>query len=99
MSTDYPTGQLVHTNLTGAPYLVKVTGAKVVGRDQSGDMVLAVGPGNGGVHRITLSRSDRLPVVLGRWVTRLALLALLLQLIGFTAVRVRGLRMRRSVAA
>ncbi|HWW90957.1 MAG TPA: hypothetical protein VNY35_09285 [Solirubrobacteraceae bacterium] len=75
-----PSGTLVHTNLTGAPYLVRVTGAKIVGRDKSGDMVLEVGPGRRSRDQITLSRSDRLPVTLGRLVTPVALAILVLML-------------------
>ena len=75
-----PAGVLVHTNLTGAPYLVSVTGAKVVGRDKSGDMVLEINAAKSSRQQITLSRSNRLPVVLGRLVTRFALALLVLLL-------------------
>lgn len=73
-----PPGVLVHTNLTGAPYLVSVTGAKVVGRDQSGRMVLEIYPARNSRQQITLSRSNRLPVALGRLLTRVALIVLAL---------------------
>jgi hypothetical protein len=73
-----PAGVLVHTNLTGAPYLVSVAGAKVVGRDKSGDMVLEIHAARNSPQQITLSRSNRLPVALGRLVTRLALIVLAL---------------------
>jgi hypothetical protein len=80
ISVKLPAGVLVHTNLTGAPYLVSVTGAKVVGRDKSGDMVLEINAAKSSRQQITLSRSNRLPVVLGRLVTRFALALLVLLL-------------------
>ena len=85
VSVDLPRGVLVHTNLTGAPYFVSVTGAKVVGRDASGDMVLEMT--HGGPALVSLNRSHRLPVVLGRVVTICAVLALLLMLAVYLARR------------
>jgi hypothetical protein len=91
IAVDLLPGEIVRTNLTGAPYLVRVTGARVVGRDPSGHMVLQIGAakGNSG-ERISLSRSDRLPVVLGRTVTLLALLFLLCASLAILAQRVWG---------
>jgi hypothetical protein len=85
-----PPHALVHTNLTGAPYLVAVSGAKVVGRDQSGYMVLEVGPGAS--HVVTLQRSSRLPVTLGRILSRVALVFLLLLLLAALFIRWRSRR-------
>lgn len=91
-----PSGVLVHTNLTGAPYLVSVTGARVVGRDKSGDMVLEIDATGSSRRQITLTRSNRLPVVLGRLLTRLALVVLALYaLVGLLS---RGVRARASTA-
>ena len=90
-----PAGVLVHTNLTGAPYFVSVTGAKVVGRDKSGDMVLEMDEAGSSHQQITLTRSGRLPVVLGRLLTRLALVVLALYLL---VGLLRGVRARASAA-
>src|ERR1700760_1379720 len=92
LAVNLPAGTLVHTNLTGAPYLVAASGAKVVGHDQSGNMVLSLGPFEGSSHVVTLKRSSRAPVLIGRIISRVALIALLLALVvGLTArVRRRG---------
>jgi hypothetical protein len=93
VTTNLRAGAMVHTNLTGAPDLVKVTGARVVGQDQSGDMVLAIDQAGATTGRITLSRSSRLPVVAGYWLTRFALLVLLLLLV---AAPIRRMHARRG---
>ncbi len=91
---DLPAGVLVHTNLTGAPYLVNVNGATVVGHDRSGHMVLRIASSSRMPRQITLSRSSRLPVVLGRVVTAGAALVLVLLLVGFV-IRRSSVRRRR----
>jgi hypothetical protein len=78
---NFPGGTLVHTNLLGAPYLVSVKGAQVVGHDKSGFMVLEIDAPKGLHPQVTLSRSGRLPVALGRLVTHLALIVLALYLV------------------
>ena len=88
-----PPGTLVHTNLGGAPYFVKVQGAKVVGRDGSGHMVLAIGESRRPPQKIVLSRSERLPVASGRVVTRVAVVLLLAMLVVHLA-RIRRRRKR-----
>lgn len=93
---NFPPGTLVHTNLTGAPYLVKVTGAKVVGRDKSGDMVLAIAQATGPHQQVTLSRATSLPVVLGRVVARVALVVLALLLVAYLVRRLRAHRAMRG---
>lgn len=78
---DHPPGELIDTNLAGAPYLVSVTGARMVGRDSAGHMVMQVTASRSlSGEQISLSRSSRLPVVLGRTVTMLALAFLTLGL-------------------
>jgi hypothetical protein len=94
-------GQLVYTNLQGPPSLVHVAGAKIVGINREGYDVLEIGPETGAASRsganrgastptetISLSPIDTLPVVAGRVLTLLAVLALLLQF-GALAVRRR----------
>jgi hypothetical protein len=97
VKVDLPAHSLVHTNLTGAPYLVAVGGAKVVGRDQTGDMVLELGSGYS--HVVTLQRSSRLPVELGRILSRVALLVLLLLLLAGLLGRLRARRSATDAAA
>lgn len=73
-------GQRISTNIDTGPYLVHVTGAEIVGRNQNGFLVLAVGP-NAPVHgvaqrrpdvqakTISVSPAEGLPIVLGRILT------------------------------
>jgi hypothetical protein len=78
---DVPPGAFVRSNLAGAPYLVDVSGAQVVGRDATGHMVLLVSAAKGqSGESISLRPADSLPVVLGRSIAlaALAFLALLL---------------------
>jgi hypothetical protein len=96
LNVDLPAHALVHTNLTGAPYLVAVSGAKVVGHDKSGDMVLELGPGAS--HVVTLQRSSRLPVELGRILSRVALVFLLLLLLAGLIGRLRSRRTKTDAA-
>jgi hypothetical protein len=72
---DLPDGGLVRTNLAGAPYFVNVTGARVLGRDPLGHMVLYIEPER---VWISLGPSATLPVVLGRVITLVALVFLAL---------------------
>jgi hypothetical protein len=58
-------GMLVQTNVLGAPYLVGFHGATVVGRAPNGPMVLRLPVHRSGVATVTLSRSRRLPIILG----------------------------------
>jgi hypothetical protein len=92
LPVDQPVGALVGTNLAGAPYFVDVTGAHVIGRDPNGHIVLRVtaAKDHSGA-RISLSPSNRLPLVLGRAITLLALAFLALASV---AVLARHLRMR-----
>jgi hypothetical protein len=93
-----PAGELVHTNITGAPYLVNFEGARVVGRDPNGHIVLQVEAARKDARRrISLAPSKRLPVVLGRAISLLALAFLVISLIVLLAVRTRGRRQRRLV--
>jgi len=81
ITINQPIGELIDTNLAGAPYLVSVTGARVVGRDSAGHMVMQVtAPDSHSGQRISIGRSSRLPVVLGRTVTLIALVLLILGL-------------------
>jgi hypothetical protein len=67
-------GTLVPTNLAGAPYFVDVKGALVMGRDSADHMVLLIlPPKKGHGPWVSLSPAERLPVVLGRVITLVAL--------------------------
>jgi hypothetical protein len=84
VAVDLPAGEIVHTNLAGAPYMVSVTGARVLGRDPSGHIVLQLqGAAREAPRKVSLSRSGRLPVLAGRAIT---LAAMVLLLIGFAAL-------------
>ena len=90
---DLPAGEIVHTNLAGAPYMVSVTGARVVGRDPNGHIVLQIEAATAHAPRqISLQLSDRLPVVLGRAITLAALFVLLLSLALWLTKRVGARR-------
>lgn len=92
LPVDQPVGTLVTTNLAGAPYFVNVTGAHAIGRDADGHIVLRVTAARGHAGaQISLSPSDRFPLVLGRAITLLALAFLALASV---AVLARRLRMR-----
>ena len=82
LPVNLPTGQLVRTNLAGAPYFVSVRGAEVVGRDPTGSMVLRVGPpaGPSGA-KISLRPASNPPVLIGRALSLLALAFLALVLL------------------
>jgi hypothetical protein len=90
-------GALVESNLLAAPYLISVHGAQVVGRTLDGRMVLRLSSPHGVGGTVSLSRSSRVPVVLGRWVS---LLGLLLTFVTLAALCVRAVapaaRGRRS---
>ncbi len=100
----YP-GELIYTNLFGPPNLVNVSGAKIVGINAEGYDVLEAGSAAGGgagaggppAHRITITEASTTPIVLGRWLTLLGVLALVAQLLAL-AVRSRSGRARSSAA-
>jgi hypothetical protein len=72
-----PAGQLLDTNLRSTPDLLHVTGARIVGTDSEADDVLEVGRGG----RISVGPATTLPVVLGRWLSGIAILVLALELL------------------
>jgi hypothetical protein len=98
-------GQLAATNIGGGPYLVHVTGARVVGRiGQENRLVIAIGAGASpkqtaqrGAHThtetISVSTADSLPVILGRLLTLSGAIILALQ---FLALPIRRVRARRA---
>jgi len=77
LSVHYPAsldGARVQTNLLAAPYLIQVHGARVLGRSPNGRMVLALAAAGPNAGTVTLARSDRLPLVIGRVLSLLGLL-------------------------
>jgi hypothetical protein len=100
-----PPGQLVYTNLQGPPYLVHVSGAKIVGINPGYYDVLEIGRGKriaqrAGARRkdatfidtISVSPASSVPVVLGRYVSLAAVIALVTGFLVFAIRRRRGLR-------
>ncbi len=87
-------GAQVHTNLAGAPYLVSVAGARVIGRDVNGLMVLEAL----GKSKISLRSSARLPVVLGRVTSTVAVAFLAVLFLGLVGARLRDRIGRRAGA-
>lgn len=100
LAVSLPAGRLVRTNLVGAPYLVSVRGASVVGRGADGRIVLRTGSGTAYAHRISIRLAESVPIVLGRLLSVLALLwllALALVLSLFAYRRGRGRRRGEGV--
>jgi hypothetical protein len=98
ISLTYPApvkATLYTTNLVAAPYLVSVHGASVVGR-LGGAIVLRVPGGGPGLRVITLSRAERLPIVLGGVLSGLGLFGVLASLLWSV---VNWLRVRRHAVA
>jgi len=92
-----PPGELVRTNLVGAPYFVDVTGARVVGRGPSGHIVVRIEASKQeSRRRVSLSRAASLPLVAGRLISLLALTFLGFVFIAWSA---RRWRVRRTATA
>jgi hypothetical protein len=66
------------TTVYGGPYLVRVTGARVVGRSPSSQLVIEPLAPKGHVARVTFSTAHTFPVVLGKAVTIAAIVLCLL---------------------
>lgn len=86
-----PKSGTINTNVLTGPYLVGVKGAKIVGRSPNQNMVIEVKKKPTGPTSVTFATADTWPIVLGRWATILAALALIALLVGLT-VRRRGRR-------
>jgi len=96
-------GQLVYSNLQAPPYLVHVSGARIVGIDPGAYDVLEISPRPGATasaekgrrstasstERVSVSPAGSLPVVLGRWISAFAALALA---VGFALLILRRRR-------
>jgi hypothetical protein len=96
IAVSFPAGRLVRTNLVGAPYLVSVQGASVVGRAVDGRIVLRMGSGTAYTRRISVRPASSLPIVLGRLISILALLWLLVLAFVFSLLAYRRGRGRRN---
>jgi hypothetical protein len=100
-----PADRLIATNIRGGPELVKVTGARIVGHDPETDDVLEVtspsAPSPAGQARataiITVGPGDSFPIVGGRIISLLALVALAGQLGWIGVARARRRRVERAV--
>jgi hypothetical protein len=81
----------VTTDVISGPYLVAVHGAKFVGRTPYSELVMRVNRNSaGGPTRVTFSTARTWPIVLGKWLTLLAVVVLALGLAGLairTAIR------------
>lgn len=83
-------GQLVYTNIGGGPDLLRISGARVVGRDAGYHLVLAIGPPSAtpsahprtalAADRIAIAPADPPPVALGRLLSVAAVAVLALEL-------------------
>ncbi len=91
-----PGPKAIDTNVYGGPYLVKVTGARVIGRSPSNQLAIEVPEPKGKVARVTFSTAHTIPVVLGKAVTIAALILCALLLLGAVW---RRMRRRRELAA
>jgi hypothetical protein len=109
MVVQLPRDRLVATNIRSGPDFVRVTGAKVVGVDKQLDDVLEVtggasrsrigssadAPTPARAVKISVGPADRRPVVVGRAISLIALVALAGELVW---IGVRGVRLRRRPA-
>jgi len=89
-----PGPQPIATNILAGPYLVEVSGVRVVGRTGSGLVVTRLNAGAGKVHLVVSTRASR-AVTLGRAISAASLLAVLV-LLGW--LMIGGWRDRRSRA-
>lgn len=62
----------IKTNVLAGPYLVRVRGAKPVGRTEEGEMVVAL-PASGRDREVTFAGGWGAAVTVGRWITLLAI--------------------------
>jgi hypothetical protein len=89
--------KLIATNMYGGPYLIKVTGARIVGRTPSNEVVIQTSTPAGQQARVVVSTNHPAPVVLGI-ATTLAAIALCLLLawwVAWRTLRERGFRLAR----
>lgn len=93
--------KLIATNMYGGPYLIKVHGARIVGRTPSNEVVIQTSTPAGQEARVTFSTNHPTPVALGIAAT-IAAIAICLLLGAWTlwrALRERGFRLARRRAA
>jgi len=80
-----PKSGTLNTNVIAGPYLVGVKGAKIVGRSANQNMVVAVKRDGNKPITVTFGTAGSWPIVLGRWATFLAIIAVLALLVRLTA--------------
>ena len=76
-----PKSGTLNTNVIAGPYLVGVKGAKIVGRSANQNMVVAVKRDGNKPITVTFGTAGSWPIVLGRWATFLAIIAVLALLV------------------
>jgi hypothetical protein len=86
-------GAAVGVNVAGGPYLVRVVGARNVGRTYDGSQVVL--PPTSGATKVRVEPQQSLPVRLGRWVSVISCVALVTLLLMFAQ---RSLNKRRRKA-
>jgi disulfide bond formation protein DsbB len=94
-------GKLVATNMYGGPYLIKVTGGRIVGRTPSNEVVIEVSAPAGQEAKVTFSTNHPAPVALGIAMT-IAAFVISLLLVAWAllrALRERGVRLRHRRVA
>lgn len=89
----------IATNVYGGPYLVKVTGARVVGRTPTNELVIEPLAPAGQEAKVTFSTNHPAPVVLGIAMTLagIAVSLLLAAWVALRALRERDFHLRRSI--
>jgi hypothetical protein len=95
---EYPPGPegTAQTNIDTGPYLVDVSGATPVGRNEAGQMVVRLPPSPHQPRVVVVSAKDGAAVVASRW---LSLVALAFSLLALAATLLRRRRRGRSGAA
>jgi hypothetical protein len=91
---EYPPGPAgtVQTNIATGAYLVDVSGATPVGRNQVGDMVVRLPASPHRPRVVTVSAEDGPAVVISRWVSVVSILGALAALAGCGILRLRRRR-------
>jgi hypothetical protein len=92
-----PKSGTVTTNVISGPYLVAVHGAKFVGRTPYSELIMSVKKNPAGPTRVTFSTARTWPIVVGKLMTVLCLLTLVVLLLTLP-IRTRRRRIARAPA-
>jgi hypothetical protein len=99
-------GQLVATNIEAGPNLLNIAGASIAGADERSQLVLSIGSAapassallgtSGSTQHISISPAPSSPVVLGRVLTLIGAVILIVELVTLSVRGLRASRRRRS---